>query len=600
MLAVPRDAKTMNDAESPRLNALRDLFPEAFVGDAVDFEQLRLALGDAVDSDAGVERYRLTWSGRRDAIHLGAQPADGTLVPAREGSLDFEEAVHAVVEGDNLEVLKILQRAYGGRIGLIFIDPPYNTGGQFLYRDHFRDRTESYLRKTGQADGAGRLTSRPETGGRLHSSWLSMMYPRLLAARSLLRPEGFLVVTIDDTEVHNLRHLLDEIFGAENFIANVVWHKAYVANMTAKHVSATHDHILVYARDARRAQVGRIPRTERQVAAFTNPDDDPRGPWKAENLSSGKPYAAGQFAIITPSGREVLPPKGRAWRCHRQQFEAWRSDGRIWFGQAGNGRPMLKKFLTEVREGLTPETWWSHQEVGSNKEASSQLKALFDGEAVFDTPKPVRLLRRIVDLFSRPEDVVLDFFAGAGATGEAVLQANREDGGRRRFVLVQLPEPIPGPHGTIAEVCRERIRRVLRREEHDTGLRCFRLAHSGWSTWRAPSPGADVATQLLGAIQRRVKDRAPDDLIWEVMLRSGVGLDAAVEKREVAGQALYVVQDRLVACFEAPLRDRTLEAIRELSPRRLVLAEGAFEGDESTRQNALFNFRGAGTEVRIL
>jgi len=545
------------------------------------------------------ERYGLSWVGKRDAIRLAAASADGTLIPDREGSLGFDRGVHAFVEGDNLEVLKVLQRAYYGRVKLIFIDPPYNTGNQFLYRDNFRDRTEAYLRKTGQSDGGGRLTSRPETAGRLHSSWLSMMYPRLLMARNLLRDDGFLVVAIDDHEVHNLRHLLDEIFGPENFVANAVWHKAYVANMTARHVSTTHDHIVVYAKDASRASVGRIPRTEAQLAAFTNPDDDLRGPWKAENLSSGKPYSAGHYPIETPSGREVLPPSGRSWRCHRDQFDAWREDGRIWFGKRGDGRPMLKKFLSEVRDGLTPETWWSHTEVGSNKEASTQLKALFDGRAVFDTPKPVRLVRRIIDLFGSRDGVVVDFFAGAGVTAEAVLEANRADGGDRRFLLVQLPEPVDNGYDTIAEICRERIRRVLATTGDPASFRAFRLARSGWSTWESRDADGDLAARILAAVDRREPDREDGDRIWEVALRGAFGLDSSIASLQVEDQTLWRVADSLVACFDTPLAQATLAAIREISPDRLVLSEGAFAGDESARQNAIFNLRADGIEVRL-
>jgi adenine-specific DNA-methyltransferase len=599
MLGRLPDAKTMPDDESPRLNALRTLYPEAFDGNAVDFPRLRQALGDAA-SDPDLERYGLRWVGRDDAIRLAAAPSDGTLLPDRAASVSFDTSAHAFIEGDNLEVMKILQRAYAGRVGLIFIDPPYNTGRQFLYRDHFRDRTEDYLRKSAQSDGGGRLTTRPETTGRLHSSWLSMMFPRLLTARTLLSPTGFLVVTIDDTEVHNLRLCLDEIFGPENFVANVVWQKTYVANMTARHVSSTHDHILIYAKDAQRAQVGRIPRTARQLAAFTNPDNDPRGRWKAENLSSGKPYAAGHYPIVTPTDREVHPPKGRAWRCHQQQFETWRRDGRIWFGKRGDGRPMLKKFLAEVREGLTPETWWAHEDVGSNKEASTALKELFQGDVVFDTPKPVRLLRRILTLFSAPQDIVMDFFAGAGVTAEAVLESNREEDGDRRFLLVQLPELIAGNHGTLSEVCRERIRRVLDRHEDRSGFRAFSLARSGWSTWMSPDAGSDVTGCVLGAVDRREVDRAAPDRFWEAALRTGIGLDASVQQIQVEAQTVFFVGDLLAACFDTPLTSATLDLIRSRAPRRVVLCEGAFLGDESGRQNTLFNLRNAGTEVRIL
>lgn len=381
------------------------------------------------------ERYGLGWIGRAEAMQaaLLRAPRDA-LTPLPHLSRGFEDAPHAVIEGDNLEVSRILAPAYDGSVQLVFLDPPYNTGRDLLYEDRF---------------------------GADHDRWLTMMYPRLVAAHRLLRDEGFCVVTIDDGEVAQLRLLLDEVFGPRSFVANVVWEKAYVANQTARHLSNTHDHILVYAKDPAAARTGRLPRSVRQLGAFQNPDDDPRGPWKAENLSAGKPYSKGSFTIVTPTGRQVRPPPGRWWRCSQARYEAWLADGRIWFGRDGRGRPMLKKFLSEVRPGLTPSTWWPHEECGTNKEASLELKRLFDGQAVFETPKPVRLLKRIVSLFCPDGGTVFDLFAGSGTTGQAVMELHQEDKKLRPSVLVQLPEPTGRPElPDLAAVCRERLRRA--------------------------------------------------------------------------------------------------------------------------------------------
>lgn len=377
-------------------------------------------------------RCLLSWTGRAEAEREATRPPRSRLVPLPELTRGDAEAPHAVIEGDNLEAMRLLLDGHAGRVQLAFFDPPYNTGRDLAYGDRFD-----------------------------HGEWLSMMYPRLALARRLLAETGFLVCTIDDREVARLRLLLDELFGEEAFVANAVWEKAYVANQTARHLSNTHDHVLVYARDPRRARSGRLPRTDRQLRAFRNPDDDPRGPWKPENLSAGKAYSRGDYAIRTPSGREIRPPPGRWWRCSRERYEAWLAEGRIWFGARGDGRPMLKKYLSEVRPGLTPSTWWDHRSCGTNKEASIELKRLFGGRAVFPTPKPVRLMRRIVELFCPDGGVVLDPFAGSGTTGHAVLEADLADGRTRPAVLVQLAEPLSEPDlPDLAALCRERLRRA--------------------------------------------------------------------------------------------------------------------------------------------
>lgn len=406
-------------------------------------------------------RPLLCWSGREAAEREARRPAGSVLV-----SLDGRGAVasrHAVVEGDNLELLRLLQPEGAGTVQLAFLDPPYNTGRDLPYEDRFQGSDD----------------------------WLSMMYPRLLLLHRLLSETGFLVCTIDDREVARLRLLLDEVFGERCFVANAVWQKAYVANQTARHLSNTHDHVLVYARDPKAARSGRIPRTPGQLAAFRNPDRDPRGPWKAENLSAGKPYSRGRFVIRTPSGRECHPPPGRWWRCSRERYERWLEEGRIWFGRDGSSRPMLKKYLSEVRPGLTPSTWWPHDECGTNKEASLELKQLFDGRAVFPTPKPVRLMRRIVALFCPEGGVVLDPFAGSGTTGHAVLEAELADGHSRPTLLVQLPEPVDLPGiPDLAALCRERLRRAA-----------ARLGVSGFSAWRLEAR-PEAPDGRTGAIQR--------------------------------------------------------------------------------------------------
>jgi adenine-specific DNA-methyltransferase len=338
---------TSGDVLDAQIAKLRSLFPEAVAEGKIDFDKLKATLGAAAESGPG--RFSFTWAGKDDAITLLQTPSHGTLIPCPDESVNFGTTGNVFIEGDNLEVLKLLFKPYFGRVKLIYIDPPYNTGQDFVYPDNYADPLQTYLQLTGQADAEGNLlTSNPETSGRYHSAWLSMMYPRLFLARQLLREDGVICASIDDHEVHHLRMLMNEVFGEENFVANIVWQKRYVSNVTAKFLSDMHDHLLVYARDIDCISVNRLERTEEQLADYKNPDNDPRGPWRAQDLSASKPYKAGQYTITTPAGVEVNPPPGRYWRCNREQYEEWLADNRIWFGKEGTARPMLKAFLSEV------------------------------------------------------------------------------------------------------------------------------------------------------------------------------------------------------------------------------------------------------------
>jgi adenine-specific DNA-methyltransferase len=368
------------------LAALRTLFPELITegadGVAVNVDVLKALVGDKTVSDAD-EKYGLNWHGKRRARQLALTPSTGTLRPCPEESVDWDTTQNLMIEGDNLEVLKLLQKSYAGKVNLIYIDPPYNTGRDFVYPDNFQDNIKDYLKLTGQSgEGCKKLSSNTEASGRFHTDWLNMMYPRLKLARNLMSEDGVIFVSIDDGETNHLRTMLSEIFGDENFIGNAVWQKAYTANMTAEFISNTHDHILIFAKNADSAGLGRFDRSDDQMAKFKNPDNDPRGPWKAENLSAGKFYSAGQFPIVGPSGQIFSPPPGRFWRCNQAQYDDWLRDNRITFGVNGDGRPMLKKFLSEVAEGLTPSTWWNHEDFGTNKEASIELKRLCNRSGV--------------------------------------------------------------------------------------------------------------------------------------------------------------------------------------------------------------------------
>jgi len=557
------------------LAQLRALFPELVTegarGPAINVDVLKALVADATVTDAD-EKYGLNWHGKRAARQLALTPSTGTLRPCPDDSVDWDTTQNLMIEGDNLEVLKLLQKSYAGKVKLIYIDPPYNTGKDFVYPDNFHDSIQNYMELTGQVEGGRKISSNTDASGRFHTDWLNLLYPRLKLARNLMREEGLIFVSIDDSEVHHLRALLSEVFGEENFVGNVVWEKAYTANMTAKFISNTHDHILIYAKSIEFAAIGKIERTEDQVAKFRNPDNDPRGVWKAENLSAGKYYAAGQFEISGPSGSRFRPPPGRYWRCNERQYQDWLADGRITFGLSGDGRPMLKKFLSEMDEGLTPSTWWSHDEFGSNKEASIELKEVFDGGAYFQTPKPTKLLRRICSLASEGDDLVLDFFAGSGTTGHAVWSQNMQDSGGRRYILVQLPEPLDPDNKdqkdaaqfcleadrplNIAELTKDRLRRaaaILKGQNPlfsgDTGFRVFKLDTSNITAW-APKRD-DLAKSLFEHLDHVVADRSDDDVLYELLLKLGLDLCVPIESKAIAGKSVQSIGGGvLLACLD--------------------------------------------------
>jgi adenine-specific DNA-methyltransferase len=495
---------------------------------------------------------------------------------------------------------------------MIYIDPPYNTGNDFIYPDNYSENLQTYLEYTGQVDSEGRkFSNNLDSDGRFHSRWMNMMYPRLYLARNLLQEEGFIFVSIDDHEVDNLRKLLSEILGEENFIGNAVWEKSYTANMTAQFISDTHDHVLIYTKSAQSASLGRFERTEEQKNKFKNPDDDSRGPWKSENLSAGKFYSAGQFKIIGPTGEEFLPPPGRYWRCNETQYKKWLADGRITFGKSNDGRPMLKKFLSEVEEGLTPSTWWEHELFGTNKEASLELKELFGGAAVFETPKPLKLLRKIVSLAGDDESIVLDFFAGSGVTAQAVLDLNNEDGGNRKFILVQLPEQAGREDfKTIADITKERVRRVIQRHEKEAegkldlgnrpkeGFRVLKLATSNFKIWNAATetttPDA-LAKQLELQINHIQQERTSEDLLYEILLKTGFPPTTPIETLTVEGKTVYSVTGYgMLICLERQLTHEMIKAIAERKPNHVVCLDEGFAGNDQLKTNAVLIMKSKG------
>ena len=454
------------DMAEDRIALLREDFPEVFRDGKIDFDALKRTLGDWIEP------------GKAEAFQAVQTPSVATLLPDRDGSVDWESTQNLIIEGDNLEVLKLLQKSYYGKVKMIYIDPPYNTGNDFIYPDNYREGLQSYLEFTGQVNGEGKkLSTNTETAGRYHSNWLNMMYPRLFLARNLLRDDGVIFVSIDDTEVGNLRALLSEVFGEDNLLSHLVWQKTYSPANDKQGVDAMHDHILMFAKSVN-YKILLLPRDEKQNKAYTNPDTDPRGPWKAENATRSEYREYAYYAIRTPSGKMVLPPSGRSWVFNKEDLPRLVAERRLWFGKNGDSKPSLKRFLYEVKQGVVPTSWWSHEVAGHNDESMKELKRTFGEDVGFGTPKPTRLVQRMlsisVDPISTRDEIVLDFFSGSGSTGHAVMKQNAEDGGNRKYILVQLPEPIDPPKvlddgtelATIADITRERVRRAGR---HITG-----------------------------------------------------------------------------------------------------------------------------------
>ncbi len=550
---TPDDPATRSvDVVAENVEHLRSLFPEAFTEGKVDFEVLQQLLGGLVDERE--EKYGLNWHGKRRARQLALTPSTGTLRPCPEESVDWDTTQNLMIEGDNLEVLKLLQKSYSGKVKLIYIDPPYNTGKDFVYPDDFRDNIQNYLALTGQVDSEnGKLSSNTEASGRFHTDWLNMLYPRLKLARNLLSQHGVIFVSIADHEVHNLRCVLDELFGEENFVATVIWQKVFSPKNSARHFSEDHDYVVVYANNAEVWKPELLPRTQEMEDRYSNPDDDPRGPWTSGDLSARNFYGSGTYAITCPSGRVLDgPPPGTYWRVSEDRFKELDGDSRIWWGDDGDNTPRLKRFLAEVKDGRVPQTLWTYKEVGHTQEAKKEVLAAVpptQADSVFDTPKPTRLLRRILHLGTSKDEggLVLDFFAGTGSTLDALYRQNLEDGGKRRGILVQLPEPINGNGAsTIADITKTRLRNVgqaLRTDNPmfsgDLGFRTFKLDRSNIRAWD-PNP-EDLEKALFDGVEHLHDGRTEQDVLYELLLKLGLDLCVPIEERTIADKPVHSV-----------------------------------------------------------
>ncbi|PBS12923.1 site-specific DNA-methyltransferase [Lysobacteraceae bacterium NML93-0792] len=586
---------------------------------AVDFDLLRQALSDHL-VEGPQERYRLDWPGKREALLAANAPIAKTLRPCRDESVHFDTTQNLFIEGDNLDALKLLQETYLGKVKLIYIDPPYNTGRDFIYDDDFKDDAESYLAQSNQTDEAGRrLIANTEANGRFHSDWLSMIYPRLQLARNLLKDDGVIFISIDDHEVDNLRKVCSEVFGEENFIAQIIWQKVFSPKNSARWFSEDHDYILVYARSSDSWTPRLLPQTEEMIARYKNPDDDPRGVWQSDNLTARNRYDAGLYSVTCPSGRVIDgPPKGSYWRVSQKNFKKLDEENRIWWGADGNNMPRLKRFLSEVKQGRTPQTLWPYKEVGHTQDAKKALLKYVQfehTENVLNSVKPVELIQRVLQLAGEPEasDIVLDFFSGSASTAHGVLKQNAEDGGNRRFIAVQIAEPLPTPEPGMASIFEMGLRRIRNfsnelRETNpdaptDTGFRVLKIDTSNMAEvyYRPDELKQD---DLLGQIDNIRTGRTAEDLLFQVLLDWGVDLALPIAREEIDGREVFFVDgNALAACFVADgsVDEAFVKQLAARQPLRVVFRDAGFASDNArVNVEQIFKTLSPSTEVRTL
>jgi adenine-specific DNA-methyltransferase len=588
---------------------LGNAFPEVFAEGSIDFDQLKRILGEWVEPSK--ERFGLNWAGKAECMKVIQQASIATLKPDRDASVNFDATENLFIEGDNLEVLKLLQKSYFGKVKMIYIDPPYNTGNEFIYPDKYAETLETYLTYTNQVNSSGsRFSTNPDTTGRYHSRWLNMIFPRLYLAKNLMTDDGVIFVSIDDHEMSNIKCVMDDVFGEENFVNTIIWEKIYTTKNDSTLISGCHDYVLVYAKDVSKCRLGTLPRTKEMDARYTNSDNDPRGPWKAIPLYADGERKNGRFIVEGPTGRKFEPPANAHWRYAEPEVRRLLDDNRIHFGKDGSSQPNIKRFLSELDEGVKSKTIWFHKEVGSNDTANREIKSIFDGDdTVFSFPKPTSLIRRMIQLGgSEPNSIILDFFAGSSATAQAVIEQTIEDGIPRQFVMVQLPELIDhSKYGTIADVSRDRIRRVFKEiaeksksrlalddlSEVDLGMRCFRLDRSNFQIWRADVDTFDSAgTQLDMHIDHVLESSTSDDILYELLLKAGFHLTTKIQPISLAGKSAFSVQDgALLICLERDITSELIDALAEANPLQVICLDEGFRGNDQLKANAVQTFK---------
>lgn len=640
-MEIEKQSLQSMDVANDNKEKLKQLFPSVFVEttnaegelvETIDVEKLKAEIGTFSDIyDNRKERYGLDWPGKKDALKIIQKPSIATLKPVKDEdeSVNFDETENLFIEGDNLEVLKLLQKSYYGKIKMIYIDPPYNTGKEFIYPDNYTESLDTYLAYAGLADEDGRkFSTNTQNEGRYHTNWLNMMYPRLYLAKNLLRDDGVIFISIDDNEVTNLRKLCDEVFGEDNFISNIVWEKRYTRNNDAKLMSSLIEHILLY-RKSDKVENLREPRTEKANSIYSNPDDDPRGPWTSVSYVSQRTKEQRpnlSYSITNPINNQVVEHPVNAWKYSFSQHQKHVEENRLYWGIDGaNQFPRLKRFLSELPYGIVPVNLWNYKETGTVDDGTKEVNALI-GKDIFEYPKPHSLIKRMLKMVtvSNDNDIVLDFFAGSATTAHAVLELNKEDGGNRKFIMVQLPEPCEekseayqAGYKTIADIGKDRIRRVIKKiedkqrealdkaegaipgfaeepKEIDLGFKVFKLDKSNFKIWDGSDPDAspeEIIKQLDLHIDHVDANSSKDDILYEILLKAGFMLTEKVEEIELAGKTVYSVSDgSLLICLEDEITRELIDELAKAEPKQIICLDQSFKRNDELKANAMHTF----------
>lgn len=580
----------------------------------INFELLRQMLsGDVLEGD---ESYEFTWVGKKAAIVEANKPIRKTLRPCPEESVNWDTTENIYIEGDNLEALKLLQESYLGAIKMIYIDPPYNTGNDFIYRDDFAINAEEYEDQIGLYDDAGdRLFKNTDSNGRFHSDWCSMIYSRLLLARNLLSEDGVIFISMDNPELDNLLKICDEVFGRENFVETLVWKKIYGGKNDSKWFAHYHDFIVVYAKNKEMWRPNLLPRSNDANARYKNPDNDPRGVWKAGDFT-GAGATSQTYPIITPTGRTLYPPEGKHWIASKENYEKLRADNRIWFGSNGDNVPSIKRFLSEVKSGMAQISILDYSEVGHSDEANRELKKLMEG-VVFDYPKPTRLLQRLVHLGMGKDDIVLDFFSGSATTAHATMKLNANDEGHRKYIMIQLPESVGAKNDakkagykTICDIAKDRIKRAAKQikdeaplttKSLDTGFRVFKVDEGNMND--VYYSAGEYTQDLLSMMESNVKsDRTDLDLLFGCLLEWGLPLSMPYYSEKLEGCTVHTYNDGdLIACFDENIPDSVIKAIAKRQPLRAVFRDNGFNGSPAKiNVGEIFKMLAPDTRVKVI
>lgn len=616
-----------------RIKILQSVMPEIFDEGKIDWEKLRATLGE--DINFVDERYRLNWAGKSDAFRVMQEASASTLVPCREESVDFDDTQNIFIEGENMEVLKVLQKSYFSKVKMIYIDPPYNTGNDsFIYPDRFAESREEYMRRVGDKDDEGYMLrdgmfrKNSKENGQYHSNWLNMMMPRLYLAKSLLREDGVIFISIDENESHNLRLLMNEIFGEENFLSSIVWEKRFTRSNNAKTFTTLTEQILVYRKSDVLNNI-KEPRSAKADSIYSNPDNDPRGDWIS--VSYVNPATKEQrpnlsYSLFNPiTQKEVIHPTN-AWKYEKTTYEKHIKENRLYWGKNGeNAYPRLKKFLSEMDGGMVPVDLWKQEDTGTTDQGSKELEALMGGK-LFDFPKPVSLIKRALSIIIDNEETTgffLDFFAGTAPTAQAIMELNQEDGGNRKYICVQLPElcvnnseAAKAGYATIADIAKERIRRVgakirakIEAEQEkkngqltfedtqqskmpDLGFKVFKLADSNFKQWRKIRGSETKAwqQQVMEFIDPVAENATVGNMVYELLLKSGKDLNSTIEHKN----GYYVVNDRELIMMMESATQETVDAVLATHPEKVIALDRLFEGNDQLKTNTVLQMKDAG------